>query len=145
MYLKHRMKTQQGSMLVIALFVIVVLAGLGITMTRMLSASSQTVVVNVAGVRALAAAQAGAEVLLQQTFPLNAAANSCSTTVNSPSSFSQVAGMAGCQFIARCTTESVDLAGVPNNYYRFSSVGQCDVGGVIVSRQVSLDAMQEQP
>ena len=38
MYLS-RIHNQQGSMLVIALFVIVVLAGLGITMTRMLSAN----------------------------------------------------------------------------------------------------------
>lgn len=144
MYLS-RIHNQRGSMLVIALFVIVVLAGLGITMTRMLSATSQTTVVNVAGVRALSAAQAGAEVLLQQTFPLNAAANSCSATINSPASFSAINGLAGCQYIATCSTEQVDLAGVTNNYYRFSSIGQCNAGGIIVSRQVSLDAMQEQP
>ncbi|MDM7859135.1 type II secretory pathway protein [Alteromonas sp. ASW11-36] len=132
-------------MLIISLFVILVLALLGIAMTRMLAATSQATVIEVSGLRALTAAQTGAQVLLQQTFPLNSPIQVCSTTITSPASFSNIEGLAGCSYIATCTTESVDKNGVANNYYRFSSIGQCIVGEVVVSRQVSLDAMQEQP
>lgn len=43
----ERRSFQLGSMLVISLFVIVILSLLGITMVRMISASSQTVVYEV--------------------------------------------------------------------------------------------------
>ena len=132
-------------MLVISLFVILVLALLGIAMTRMLAATSQATVVEVSGLRALTAAQTGAQVLLQQTFPLNAPIQACNTTINSPASFSNIEGVVGCSYSATCTTEPVNKNGVVNNYYRFSSSGQCVVGEIVVSRQVSLDAMQEQP
>lgn len=139
---------QKGSMLVIALFVIIVLALLGVTMTRMISASSQSTIVEVSGLRALSAAQSGAQLLLQQTFPLNAPINNCNTTLASATdfpSFTSIDGLRNCDFIASCTTSDVVKEGETHNYYRFSSIGQCSVGDIIVSRQVSLDAMQVQP
>lgn len=142
---RQPMTKQRGSMLVISLFVIIVLALLGLTMTRMISASSQSTIVEVYGLRALTAAQTGAQLLLEQSFPLNSAATACNTTIASPASFSTIEGFTSCQYSASCTTEPVSIAGVVNNYYRFSSVGQCNVGDIIVSRQVSLDAMQELP
>lgn len=145
MYRKLSVVHQRGSMLVISLFVIIVLALLGITMTRMISASSQSTIVEVYGLRALTAAQSGAQLLLEQSFPLNATAAACNTTITSDPTFSTIEGFSGCQFSASCTTELVTISGVANNYYRFSSTGQCLVGDIIVSRQVSLDAMQELP
>lgn len=145
MYLNRQLSQQRGSMLVISLFVILVLALLGVAMTRMIAATSQATVVEVSGLRALTAAQSGAQVLLQQTFPLNSPIQVCSTTITSPTGFSDIEGLTGCSYIATCTTESVNKNGVANNYYRFSSIGQCVVGDIIVSRQISLDAMQEQP
>jgi len=141
-------RKQTGSMLVIALFVIIVLALLGVTMTRMISASSQSTIIEVSGLRALTAAQSGAQLLLQQTFPLNAPINSCDTTLSSVTSFpafSTIRGLQDCDFIASCSTSDVIKEGETHNYYRFSSIGQCSVGDIIVTRQVSLDAMQVQP
>lgn len=145
MYPNIRPNRQRGSMLIISLFVIIVLALLGVTLTRMLAATSQTTVVEVAGLRALTAAQSGAQVILLQAFPLNAPIQDCNATFTSPNLFSNIDGLIGCSYSAACTTETVNKDGVANNYYRFSSVGQCVVGELIVSRQVSLDAMQEQP
>jgi MSHA biogenesis protein MshP len=144
----HFRSKQRGSMLVIALFVIVVLALLGATMTRMITASSQSTIVELSGLRALTAAQTGAQLLLQQTFPLNAPINACNTTISSTASFSgysSIQGVQSCAFEASCTTSEVEKAGETNNYYRFSSTGQCTVGDIVVTRQVLLDAMQEQP
>ena len=146
--LQTKINAQQGSMLIISLFVIIVLALLGLTMTRMISASSQSTIIEVSGLRALTAAQSGAQLLLQQTFPVSAPINNCDTTISSASdftAFSTIDGLRNCEFIATCTTSEVIKGGETHNYYRFSSIGQCSVGDIIVTRQVSLDAMQEQP
>ena len=146
MYPNQKSRRQQrGSMLVIALFVIVVLALLGITMTRMISASSQSTIVEVSGLRALTAARSGAQLLLQQSFPLNAPINRCDRSISSAvdfPEFSSISGLNSCTFVAACSTTEVIKRGEIHNYYRFSSTGQCNVGDIVVSRQVALDAMQ---
>ena len=136
---------QRGSMLIISLFVIIVLALLGATMVRMISSSSQATIIELSGLRALTAAQSGVQALLAQSFPLNNAINDCNTTIASPASFASVEGVRNCEYSASCTTSPVTKQGDVHNYYRFTSVGQCTVGDIIVTRQVSLDAMQVQP
>ncbi|MBT0586879.1 pilus assembly PilX family protein [Alteromonas oceanisediminis] len=138
-------RRQRGSMLIISLFVIIVLALLGATMVRMISSSSQATIVELSGLRAITAAQSGVQVLLAQSFPLNSPINACSTTITSPASFSNVEGFRNCGYTASCSTVPVTKQGEVHNYYRFTSIGQCAVGDIIVSRQVSLDAMQVQP
>ncbi|WP_100643541.1 pilus assembly PilX family protein [Alteromonas facilis] len=142
---KSSLHKQRGSMLVVSLFVIIVLALLGLTMTRMLSATSESTIIEIYGVRALTAAQSGAQILLQQSFPLNAPPNTCNTTIDSPVSFGNIDGLKSCRYSATCTTESVTKAGQPHNYYRFSAFGECAIGNIVVNRQVALDAMQETP
>ncbi|WP_100657725.1 type II secretory pathway protein [Alteromonas flava] len=143
--LDHTIARQRGSMLIVSLFVIIVLALLGISMTRILAAASQTTIVEIYGVRALTAAQSGVQSLLQQSFPLNAAANTCNATVTSPPSFGAIDGFKGCSYTASCATETVTFAGQNHNYYRFTASGECSIGNTIVNRQVALDAMQELP
>ena len=133
---------QQGSVMVIALFVIVVLAMLGATMAQITMASNQTVISDMAGLHAKNAAQVGLETLAAQSFPLSNPIAVCNTTVTAPANFTNIPGYANCDFRAQCTTTSVMKGSAEHYFYRFTSTGQCDVGNTIVSRTLSFEALE---
>jgi len=116
---------ERGSMLVMALFVLIVLA------------------LEVYGLRAQLAAQAGLEVLIAQSFPVGTSAQVCNINTSSSSSFSQIAGFRNCRFDAQCASSQIDFEGQTHRYYRFASTGYCEIGEGVVSRTVYVDAMQE--
>lgn len=62
---------QQGSSLVIAIFILVVMLLLGVALTRVLSTSSETIAYEVVGARAYQAANIGLQRRLTELFPLN--------------------------------------------------------------------------
>jgi MSHA biogenesis protein MshP len=134
---------QRGSMLVMALFVLIVLALLAGTMITIISGSSKTVIHEVYGLRAQHAAQAGLETLIAQSFPVGANAQVCNITASSSNSFSNIAGFQNCRFDAQCTSSQIDFAGQTHRYYRFASTGLCEIGEGVVSRTLYVDAMQE--
>jgi len=134
---------QSGSMIVMALFAIIVLALLAGTLVSMLSTSSNSVLFEVYGVRAKNAAQAGIQELAMASFPLGAGPQLCNQVIVNPATFASISGFQTCQFSARCTTTDINFNGGDYRYYRFSSTGSCGFDGVVVSRTVSVDAMQE--
>jgi MSHA biogenesis protein MshP len=134
---------QGGSMIVMALFAIIVLALLAGTLVNMLSTSSNSVLFEVYGVRAKNAAQAGIQELAMSSFPLGTGPQLCNQVIVNPASFPSISGFQTCQFTARCTTSDINFNGQDYRYYRFSSTGSCGFDGVVVSRTVSADAMQE--
>ncbi|AEP28500.1 type II secretory pathway component [Glaciecola nitratireducens FR1064] len=134
---------QSGSMIVMALFAIIVLALLAGTLVNMLSTSSNSVLFEVYGVRAKNAAQAGIQELAMTAFPLGAGPQLCNQVIVNPATFASIPGFQSCQFTARCTTSDINFNGEDYRYYRFSSTGSCGFDGVVVSRTVSVDAMQE--
>jgi MSHA biogenesis protein MshP len=134
---------QSGSMIVMALFAIIVLALLAGTLINMISTSSNSVLFEVYGVRAKNAAQAGIQELAMTAFPLGTGPQQCNQVISSPASFSSITGFQECDFSARCTTEDINFNGEDYRYYRFSSTGSCALNGIVVSRTVSVDAMQE--
>jgi MSHA biogenesis protein MshP len=134
---------QRGSMLVMALFVLIVLALLAGTMITIISGSSKTVIHEVYGLRAQHAAQAGLETLIAQSFPVGTEAQVCNITASSSSSFSTIAGFRNCRFDAQCTSSQIDFDGQTHRYYRFASTGFCEIGEGVVSRTLFVDAMQE--
>lgn len=123
-------------MLVISLFVIVVMALLGFAMTQLLSASSDTVVQEVYGLRALNAAQSGVEAKIAKAFPVSGSA-SCNAD-NEVFSYGAVSGLQNCIATTNCRAEN--FAADNLTYYRFTSEGQCAAGKVITYRQVAVDA-----
>ncbi|MFT4993404.1 MAG: MSHA biogenesis protein MshP [Paraglaciecola sp.] len=131
---------QQGSMLIIALFLIIVMALLGLTLSRLLSASSDAIIYEVYGQRALNAANAGSEAQIALTFPVSGVA-SCSTTIGPTIDFSSVPGLEGCAVSAQCTQFSVVDGGVTLTYYKFSSTGTCKAGDVVATRTLQVDAI----
>jgi MSHA biogenesis protein MshP len=135
--------SQSGSMIVMALFAIIVLALLAGTLVSMISSSSNSVLYEVYGVRAKNAAQAGIEELAMTSFPLNIGPQQCNQVIVNAGSFSTIPGFESCQFSARCSTNDISFNGANYRHYRFNSTGTCGSNEFVVSRTLSLDAMQE--
>ncbi|MEM0910955.1 MAG: type II secretory pathway component [Pseudomonadota bacterium] len=133
---------QRGSLLVLALFIIIVLTILAGTMMNVVSNSSSSVVNEVFGLRVQQAANAGIQSLVAQSFPIGSTPQVCQTTVSSPSSFSEIPGLQGCSYSARCDSEDIEYLGLDYRYYKFTSTGVCDLSGSVFSRTVSVDAME---
>ncbi|WP_371193524.1 type II secretory pathway component [Glaciecola sp. SC05] len=135
---------QSGSMLVMALFVLIVLTLLAGTMITIISGSSKSVVHEVYGLRAQQAAHAGIESLIRASFPAGSAAIACSVTENSSLSFATIEGFRNCTYSATCSSSDINFNSTDYRYYQYSSTGFCDTGDGIVSRTLYVDAMQEQ-
>jgi len=135
--------SQQGNMTMMALFVIVVIGMLSMALIKIVSSASNTMLHQVYGLRAHQAAQVGVQSMLQSSFPVGGSANTCNQTITSPSSFSSVPGLTNCAFQASCETTNIQFANVDYLYYKFSSTGSCSVDTNVVSRTISVDAMQE--
>ena len=118
----------RGSALMIALFVIVVMALLAAAMGRFLVDSGEKNTVEVRSVRALLAAQSGLEVALYRLFPKRTLAQPTPPAVclaSSPLSFASNPGLSNCLAVVRCATVPVTYNGSVTNGYRLESVGTC--------------------
>lgn len=133
-------KSQRGSMLVISLFVIIIMALLGLTMVRLLTASADAVIHEVYGARALLAAQSALEQTLKDTFPLTQdGASVCSAQTIT---FVNVSGLENCSAVSSCSL-TTGFVGETTQYYHFQSIGICSAGKVTASRTVAVDAILE--
>nr|WP_168711009.1 type II secretory pathway component [Ningiella ruwaisensis] len=139
-----RNKNQSGSMIVMALFVLVVLTLLAGTMITLISGSNRAVISEVYGLRAQQAAHAGIESLIANSFPAGASSQSCNTNITITASFSNINGFKNCSFSASCRSQEISFNSETHRYYRYSSTGLCDTGAGIVSRTLYVDAMQEE-
>ncbi len=124
---------QQGSSLVLALFVIIILSLLGSVLMRMISTSSETVSQEVLGTRAYMAANSAMQAELQILFPLNTiSSTSCDTTfTNKPydlqTNFNEdIPGLYDCRAKTSCEHYYTDLDST--KYYRLTSTGECGSG-----------------
>ena len=134
-----RFDKQRGSMLVIALFILIVLAILGVAMLKMLAASADSVVSEVYGQRALNAARSGVERAISGAFPLSGV-SSCPATYNI--TFTNTPGLLNCNYASACDVISVDDSGDVYQYFRFTAQGSCIAGDTVVSRNVSVEGIQ---
>jgi len=130
-------------MIIMALFVIVVISFLAGALIKIVSASSNSTVHQVYGLRAQLAAQAGIQNLLQASFAVDGTASACNASISAPSGFSNVIGFSGCEYQARCVTETINFANVERLYFKYNSEGICTINNHVVSRSVSVDAIQE--
>jgi MSHA biogenesis protein MshP len=127
--------TQQGSMLVIALFVIIVLALLGLTMTRLLSSSSEAIIHEVLGQRALNAARSGIDCAVAKQFN-----DGCDYPETK--TFDGVPGLENCSYDVDKTSKNIVDGSKTFTYWTFSSTGKCSAGKVVVTRYMYIDAME---
>lgn len=121
-------RAQRGSAIMIALFVIVIMALLAAAMGRFLVDSGEKNTAEVRGVRALMAAQSGLEIALYRLYPNNSwTAQQCTA---SATTIFALPGLVNCQAIVTCTPLNVSVAGTTQTGYRFSSEGRCGDPGV---------------
>ncbi|GGD61917.1 hypothetical protein GCM10011357_16510 [Lacimicrobium alkaliphilum] len=137
-------------MLVISLFVIVVMAFLALTLTRLLSASSDSLIFEVYGLRAHQAAQSGLEAKLTEAFPLCPPGSVNSVCVdkslNDPTACDNTTavtfsmdGLRNCSVSSSCSVETTG----DSRYYQFTSTGTCEAGDAVTSRTAFVDARVE--
>jgi MSHA biogenesis protein MshP len=140
-----RPRQQGGSMLVIAIFIMVIMSVLVGGLSRLLQSSGESVVIEVLGTRAFYAAQSGMELGLVKLFPLDATPAQCSSvnpqTDSASFTFETLPGLNGCQVWLDCTSSpSSENAGV--THYRLSSTGSCDGGVIQSSRVIEMEVWQ---
>ena len=128
---------QQGSALVLALFIMVVITLLGAALVRMISANSETIAYEVIGTRAYQAAQAGAQRKLSEVFPLLPGGVQCSQN-SLYNEFSSVQGLNNCVAINVDCVEELTVDEI--TYYTITSTGQCNVAEVFTSRTIEIKA-----
>jgi MSHA biogenesis protein MshP len=141
-----KQKKQQGSAIVLALFIIVVMSLLGAAMVRMLSANAENIVYEVVGTRAYFAAQAGMQEGLHNIYPLQAPAEDC--TALSPIPFTLVnrnysnEGLLNCSATVIVTNcESIETAvGVFEFFYLIESTGQCTADDITTTRTIEVQS-----
>lgn len=129
-----KISTQRGSMLVIALFVIIVLALLGLTMTRLQSSSSEAIIHEVLGQRALNAARAGIECAVAKQFE-----NVCDYPETK--TFDGVPGLENCSYEVDKTSKNIVDESKTFTYWTFTSTGTCTAGKINVTRNIYIDAI----
>ena len=130
-------KRQSGSALVIAIFVLVMMMLLGSALIRMQSSTAETVVYEVMGTRAYAAAKTGLQWQLTEVFPLNTTSVTlCKANIVEPT-ISDVTGLENCQFEITCD-DSISHDGV--QYYTLTSTGSCSIAGIETSRTIEIEA-----
>ncbi|WP_448565570.1 PilX N-terminal domain-containing pilus assembly protein [Thalassotalea ganghwensis] len=128
-----------GSALVVAIFVIIVISLLGVALIKMLSTEAESIAYEVMGTRAFQAAQSGMQRQLQQVFPLSSPARAClapAQTFSFAATNAQGRGLTNCQAFVTCNQDVVNE--VP--YYQLTSEGQCQIAGVITSRKIAVEA-----
>jgi MSHA biogenesis protein MshP len=148
-------KKQQGSALVIAVFIIVVMTLLVGALSRLLSSSSESVSYEVLGTRAFFAAQSGLEQGLVQIFPLDGGGSYCAIgqgLVTDPStegmadeqqlSFAITPGLQGCQAVLYCKSGRKSAEATETIYYQLTSTGQCGSGQLQSSRTIQMEVWQ---
>lgn len=138
-------KTQQGSALVMAIFVILLMSALILFLAKQLFSSSVAVSYEVQGNRAFNAAQSGLQAGLVRLFPLNSNANCAAVNAASVINFdangalTTVPGLAGCSATLTCLeVPNPDNAGRP--LFRLESTAVCIAGDVKTSRVVQMEA-----
>lgn len=140
----HKHKYQQGSALVVAIFIIVVMSILATVIARVLSTTSATSVDEVYGARAFHAANSGAQIFLTELFPLGedgALGEACNAGLPGHGFEQGDNSLNNCS--ANVTCEAVEFSDYSITQYRIISQGSCTVGNKLYSREVILEALDE--
>ncbi|WP_157051688.1 MSHA biogenesis protein MshP [Agarivorans gilvus] len=132
-------RRQSGSALLVAIFVIVVMALLTAGLTTILRDSSRNAAWEVLGARAELAASSALEQALFSLFPLNPAsplAMSCDDVVEAPALAGP--GFATCKVKLSC--QQRDVLQLAARFYDLDAVAECGEGEVRVQRQQVVQA-----
>ncbi|WP_237162544.1 MSHA biogenesis protein MshP [Shewanella halifaxensis] len=144
---------QNGSALVIGVFIITVMFLLAAALINVLNDADQQISVEVWGTRALAAANSGADKSLAALFPVNGSGNCTAQTTWNIGSETGLVGFHGCEVVMTCSRVETSYPAPQENMTQYlitstatCSTGECDSGVgsesscIRVSRQVEVEA-----
>ncbi|MFT5161478.1 MAG: MSHA biogenesis protein MshP [Alteromonadaceae bacterium] len=138
---RSTLKQQQGSMLIIAVFVLTVMILLAGAMQSIYSSAAKAVTYEVYGTRALSAANSGAERAMQKIFFLNGqAALNCVGGANTQWDISAQAAFNGCKVDVICTSFAIIETGY--THYRVESTASCTAGDFTTVRTVAVEGRE---
>jgi len=140
--LYQSLQQQQGSMLVIALFVIIVLAFLAYAMIEITENSNRATVYEVYGARAFHAANSGAERALNEVLgpDTNESCSNTNSNYGLGNATLSVTGSSftGCNIMINCTEFLVSETGF--THFRIESTASCDASEFTTHRSISVEA-----
>ncbi|MDX2368852.1 MAG: pilus assembly PilX N-terminal domain-containing protein [Colwellia sp.] len=137
--LKQVKKHVQGSALVIAIFVLVIMSLIGAALVRMQGSSAEAMVYEVIGTRTYAAAQTGIQWQLTEVFPLDTSTPTACSPIPEPD-ISSTAGLEGCFFVVTCDSFSSEDPDNSTLYYTIESTGTCSIADIKTSRTIKVKA-----
>ncbi|MGB0892868.1 MAG: MSHA biogenesis protein MshP [Parashewanella sp.] len=139
------LKRQQGSLLVLGIFVLTVMFLLAASLITVSDQEDTALSQEIWGTRALLAANSGADAALARLFPPNAApASNCDPINNAPINKSwtppTINSFRGCRVTLECTMFEDPTQTPTPQQYRITSKAICELGNLRVSRQVEVMA-----
>lgn len=126
---------QQGAALMLALFVILLAAGILAALANLRSNASQSLVYEVQGQRSYWLAKAQLELALVQLYPLDQSSQACSAISPSSRSWSSDSWQ-NCSSSVQCSETVVDSQRV----IRLQSTASCGSGTEVASRVLTVEA-----
>jgi len=120
------LKKQTGSALMIAVFILVIMSLLGVSLSKMLASGSDAVAWETLGSRALMAADSAGEMALFELFPPGQAINSCSAISTNINNFPTDSGLANCT--ANISCNEFDQISLGSRHYQITATGHCQAG-----------------
>lgn len=144
--LKLTKHSQQGSALIIGVFVLTVMFLLAASLIRIVGDADESVNMEVWGTRALFSANSGADAALAELFPVNSTVATCTNVSSTWTPPNNAVGFHNCSVSISCNTANVGSV----VQYRINSLAVCETGNCAgssnsstclrVSRQVEVEA-----
>lgn len=135
-------KKQSGSAIIMAIFVVIVIALLGASLVSLQRDSAEGASFEVYAARAYLSAYSGSEIALTQLFPLSvgasSAVSSCSNVVKLPVLPEGNVGFHNCSVDVSCKL-TTGTAGIANRY-TIVSTAVCKTSQINARRQITVEA-----
>ncbi len=145
-----KIKNQQGYLMPVAIFIILILGGLAITLSRFSGQSDTAVIQEAISVAAFNAAESGGQYAMNRLFyttppeppappepPTRTSVNVHCAAINGASLNFTVAGLGGCSADLTCSV-SANLPANTISYYSVTSTGECGTSPINAQRVVEL-------
>ncbi len=138
-----KIKNQQGYLMPVAIFIILILGGLAITLSRFSGQSDTAVIQEAISVAAFNAAESGGQYAMNRLFyststpPSRTSVNVNCAVINGASLSFSVAGLGGCSADLTCSV-SANLPANTISYYSVTSTGECGTSPINAQRVVEL-------
>lgn len=138
-----KVKNQQGYLMPVAIFIILILGGLAITLSRFSGQSDTAVIQEAISVAAFNAAESGGQYAMNRLFysttvsPTRTLVDANCTSINGASLNFSAAGLGDCSAYLTCAV-SANLPANTISYYTVTSTGQCGSGNITANRVIEL-------